>query len=65
MTRPLPPHDLATVRAWLDLTDAPVVNTALARRLLATLDQRTAEADAAWALLVADLAPDHPPTTGT
>jgi hypothetical protein len=58
MTRPLPPHDLATVRAWLDLTDTPFVNTALARRLLATLDQRTAEADAAWHMLVADLTPD-------
>lgn len=58
MTRPLPPHDLATVRAWLDLTDTPLVNIAIARRLLATLDQRTAEADAAWHMLETDLTPD-------
>lgn len=52
-------HDLAAVRRYLDhlAPDAPV-SSMMARCLLATLDARTAECDAAYALLEADLTPD-------
>lgn len=48
---PLSPRDLATLRLWLDLTDAPVVPIATVRRLMATLDRRQADADAIEHLL--------------
>lgn len=46
MSAPLTPRDLATLRLWLDLTDAPVVPIDTVRRLLATLDRRQRDADA-------------------
>lgn len=46
MSAPLTPRDLATLRLWLDLTDAPVVPINTVRRLLATLDRRQRDADA-------------------
>lgn len=46
MSAPLTPRDLATLRLWLDLTDAPVVPINTVRRLLATLDRRQLDADA-------------------
>jgi predicted metal-dependent HD superfamily phosphohydrolase len=53
------------LEAWLKSTTDPLINTAIARRLLATLRQAHRENDAAFALLWADLSPrDHTPRPG-
>jgi hypothetical protein len=48
---PLSRRDLATLRLWLDLTDAPAVPIHTVRRLMATLDQRHRDGDAIEHLL--------------
>ena len=53
---PLTPRECATLRLWLDLTDAPVVPIHTVRRLMATLDRRQADADA-----IDDLLSTRPP----
>lgn len=58
MSAPLTPRDLATLRLWLDLTDAPVVPIGTVRRLLATLDRRQRDAEA-----IDDLLATLPPTS--
>lgn len=58
MTRTLTPKELAEIGLWLDLTDSPVVNTAVARRLLATCRDLQAREKAAFAMLATSLHPD-------
>jgi len=62
---PLTGPEVGMLELWLDATTSPHLDTATARRLLATLRRREAElaareadADTAWSLLCADLRAD-------
>ena len=71
--KPIAGPELGVLEFWLDHTTDALTNTAIVRRLMATLRQAErrvrdaeAEADAAWSLLTADLRDktSPPPTPG-